>query len=143
MARVFIVDDDLAMDLLTESLRFRGHDAQRITSATEALDKLDDLVCADLIVLDIIMPWPEGRMATAIAGACTAGMEVLRDLRSRKKALPVVAYSATCDSTVIDAIKDDPHATFISKWEGRSLRELISFCCGKDSWVGGGLTGIA
>jgi CheY-like chemotaxis protein len=126
MARVFIVDDDLAMDILTESLRFRGHDAQRITSATDALDKVEELVCADLIVLDIIMPWPERRMATAIAGAGTAGMEVLRELRSRNRTVPVVAYSATRDAVIIDAIEDDPHARFISKWEGYSLRELIS-----------------
>jgi predicted nucleotide-binding protein len=126
VARIFIVDDDLAMDVLTDSLRFRGHDAQRIASATDALEELDAIVSAHLVVLDIIMPWPEGRTATALAGAPTAGMEVLREVRNRNKHLPVVAYSATQDATVIDAIEDDPDSSFVSKWEGHSLRELIA-----------------
>lgn len=126
MARVAIIDDDLAMDILTDGLHFRGHDAYRIATVADALREIERIVSADLVVLDIIMPWPQDRPATGLTGDRTAGMEVLRDIRRQSQNLPVIAYSATQDASVVDAIADDQYTSFVSKWEGRSVRELIS-----------------
>ncbi len=125
MSRIFIVDDDLAMDVLGDSLRFRGHQVERLHSATKALDRIDDLANADLVILDIIMAWPDGRLPIGLAGASTAGMEVLLEIRKRTTDLPIIAYSASQDAAIITAIGEDPHCRFISKWEGPSLKEII------------------
>jgi CheY-like chemotaxis protein len=126
MAHIFIIDDDAAMDVLSDSLRFRGHDVERISSTQTALDRINDLVKADVIILDIIMPWPDGRANTEPERASTAGMEVLLAIRKQTKTLPIMVYSATQDAAVFVAAEDIPHCYFISKWESYSLRELIS-----------------
>jgi len=125
MARIAVIDDDLAMDLLTDNLGFRGHDAYRISSASDAISEIERVLSADLVVLDIIMSWPEGRPLTGLAGAHTAGMEVLSEIRKVNRGLRVIAYSATQDAAVITALADDPCTSFLSKWETQSLRELV------------------
>jgi CheY-like chemotaxis protein len=52
MPNIFIVDDDLAMDVLAENLRYRGYKAERIPSAQKALDRIEDLAAAHLLILD-------------------------------------------------------------------------------------------
>lgn len=126
MACIVIIDDDLAMDTLTDSLRFRGHDAYRIATVAEALGEIERIVSADLVVLDIIMQWPQDRPTTGLTGNRTAGMEVLREIRRQRQNLPVIAYSATQDALVTDAIADDQKTLFLSKWESHSIRELIT-----------------
>ena len=126
MSRIFIVDDDLAMELLVENLHFRGHEIERLASAQEALDRVDDLTSAHLVILDIIMEWPDGCLANGLEGAATAGMEVLLEIRKRNKDLPVIVYSATQNPGVITAIENIPHCIFISKWEGPSIQDLIN-----------------
>jgi CheY-like chemotaxis protein len=122
---IAIIDDDLAMDLLTENLRFRGHDAYRIGSADDALRSIDRIVSADLVVLDIIMSWPDSLSTPSLSGARTAGMELLREIRTRRRDLPVLVYSATQDIGIKDALADDPHTSFSAKWGTPSLRDLI------------------
>lgn len=126
MSRIFFIDDDVAMDVLSDSLRFRGHEVERIASTQEALDRMDDLVSANVIILDIIMAWPDGRPTTGLERASTAGMEVLLEIRKRNATLPVIVFSATQDAAVATAADEIPNCSFISKWEGRSLRELNS-----------------
>lgn len=125
MASVVVIDDDLAMDLLSDSLRYRGHEAYRIPSADIALREIDKIVSADLVVLDIIMPWPEERTMSGLSGASTAGMEIFREIRKQSRDIPIIAYSASQDTAVIDTIGDDPHSAFISKWESHTLRQLV------------------
>src|SRR3989338_10876981 len=127
MAKIYIVDDDLAMETLCDGLRFRGHEVCRIASATEALKNLNSIINSNLLILDIIMSWPADWTSNGLNGNATAGMEVLRAVRQQNKNLPVLAYSATQDRTIIEAIEDDPHATFTSKWESPRLRELIAY----------------
>lgn len=124
MACIAIIDDDLAMDTLSDGLRFRGHDAYRISSVKEALCEIDRIVSADLVILDIIMSWPEQQKRIGLTGPHTAGMEVLQEVRKRNKNLPIIVYSAVQDNTVISAISDDPATSFISKWESPSIKEL-------------------
>jgi len=125
LAKIAIIDDDLAMEILTESLRYRGHDSERLASAAEALEQIDRLVSADLIVLDIIMPWPPSMERRELAGSRSSGMEILREIRARKKELPVIAFSVTQDAEVISALSDDKYTTFVSKWDAHSVRELV------------------
>jgi predicted nucleotide-binding protein len=125
VSRIFIIDDDLSMDVLGDSLRYRGHEVERIASAQKTLDRIGELTGADIIILDIIMAWPDGRIATGFAGPSTAGMEVLLEVRKRNVNLPVIVYSATQDSCIVEAIAEIPHCDFISKWEDRSLKQLI------------------
>ena len=60
MAKIVLIDDDYGSELLIENLGFRGHDAYRINSAVAALQKIDDIVKADLVILDVIMERPPG-----------------------------------------------------------------------------------
>jgi CheY-like chemotaxis protein len=126
MARIRIVDDDLSMNVLGDSLRFRGHEVERIPSANQALERIEEIANVDLVILDIIMAWPEGRPAIGLSTAPSAGMEILLEIRKRNTAVPILVYSATQDATVIDAIRECAKCSFISKWEGHSLRKLLS-----------------
>jgi predicted nucleotide-binding protein len=125
VSNIAVIDDDLAMDLLSDSLCLRGHEAYRIGSVTDALHDIERIMKADVVVLDIIMPWPKGRSCSGLRGPHTAGLEILQEIRKRKKDLPVIAYSATQDRTVIDVISDDANTVFLSKWEAHSIKELI------------------
>jgi CheY-like chemotaxis protein len=126
LTRILIVDDDVAMDVLADSLRFRGHEVERISSAKEVFDRLDELVGNDVVILDIIMAWPDAPATEGPDRASTVGMDVLIGLRKRSKTLPIVVYSATQDAAVIEAVREIPKCSFISKWESHSLREIIA-----------------
>jgi CheY-like chemotaxis protein len=126
MSRIFIVDDDLAMDVLTENLRYRGHEVERISSVQRALDRIDELVSANLLILDVIMAWPDSRPQTGIGGALTAGMEVLIEVQKRRTDLPVIVYSGTHDEAIATALQGLTNCSFISKWGGHKLQEFVA-----------------
>ncbi len=125
MSTIFIIDDDLAMDVLCESLHYRGNEIQRIGTVDEALTRIHELEKADLVVLDIIMPWPEGRSGSCLSGPATAGMEVLVELKKVRPDIPIIAYSATQDASVISSVVEYPNTHFLSKWETHSLKDLL------------------
>lgn len=125
MASIVIIDDDLSMDVLSDRLRFGGHDVQRLPSAVLALEEIEKVISADLVFLDIIMEYPPGFSRDGFSGAPTAGMQVLGEIRKRNRDLPVIVYSATQDNTIIDALSDYSHLKFLSKWESPSLRDLV------------------
>lgn len=126
MARIIIIDDDAAMELLADAFRYRGHEARRVSGTPQALTELDDITAADLIVLDILMPGPEPATSGATSALLTSGMRLLGEIRKQQPKLPVIALSATQDSGIIDALKDDPATVFISKWESHPIREIVS-----------------
>jgi predicted nucleotide-binding protein len=126
MARIAIIDDDMAMGILADSLRNRGHEILRIKSAAEALKQTDALATLDLVILDIIMPWPTARSRTDLAGNHNAGMEILRELRSQARALPILVYSATQDQSIVSALSDDSATEFVQKWGDLKLTEFIA-----------------
>ena len=125
LASIAIIDDDLAMDMLVNSFCLHGHDAYRIGSADEALLELDKIITADIVVLDIIMPWPSSRSVPSLSGAHTTGMEILKEIRHKNADLPVFVYSAIQDYAVIDSLTNAPNITFSAKWNGPPLRDLI------------------
>jgi len=114
------------MDVLTENLRYLGHEVERISSAQKALDRIDDLVSAQLIVLDVIMSWPESRPLPEIGGSSTAGMEIMIEVRKRRTDLPIIVYSGTQDAALKAALQRDSSCSFISKWGGHELKEFVA-----------------
>jgi len=126
VAKIIIIDDDLAMDLLVRGLYYRGHETKQISSLSEALDDLPALLAADLLILDIMMPSSDDTSGSFSDALHPSGMELLRKIRETDQDLPVVALSATQDATVIEALMEDPASTFISKWESHPIRELVT-----------------
>jgi two-component SAPR family response regulator len=55
MAKLVIVDDDYASEILLEHSVYLGDDARRLASVDEALQAVDAIVASDLLILDIIM----------------------------------------------------------------------------------------
>lgn len=125
MAKIILIDDDLAMDVLAENLRFRGHDTNRISSVSQAMSDIDEVARADLVILDVIMALPEQCEPDGLLGSRVGGMEVFRLLRSKHKTLPIIIYSAIRDQSIAEIAEDDPSAEFISKWDSHSVREIL------------------
>ena len=90
----------------------------------DALGAIDSILSSDILILDIIMPWPPELPKGLLEGSPTAGMEVFRQVRQKKRDFPVIVYSATQDYSLIGTLRDDPKTLFISKWDSHSLREL-------------------
>jgi CheY-like chemotaxis protein len=126
MANIVIVDDDMGMDVLTQFLQFRGHRVRRIATAAAALDSILDLTQADLIVLDVIMPWPPALPVGDMTGNHSAGMEVFKAARAVRADLPILCYSATQDGSVKNAIRMEVHSRFVSKFGSPSLEQLCT-----------------
>lgn len=126
MANIAIIDDDLSMNLMRDNLSNRGHNALWISSVDEALKKIDKLVSVDLIVLDIIMPWPKKVKKQGLEGDHNSGMVVYREIRSLKPNLPILVFSATQDDSIIDIFLQDPATTFMPKWDSPKVNDFIS-----------------
>ncbi len=126
MAKIAVVDDDLAMELLVDSLKYRGHKAFRVQSAAEAIARIEEICSSDLCILDVIMAWPENASASTTSSARSAGMKVFRQIRDIKPELPILAYSATQDADLVQVLVDDPYTTFMSKWSTPTLKEFVT-----------------
>ncbi|HEY3306774.1 MAG TPA: TIR domain-containing protein [Candidatus Binatia bacterium] len=126
MARITIIDDDFSIEILAENLRYFGHDVSRIASAKDALNALDSIVSSDLLVLDIIMERPPDMPGGDVSGGRTTGMSIFERIRQKRSDLPILAYSATSDRDVINALGNDRYTRFLSKWSTPSLKEIIA-----------------
>jgi CheY-like chemotaxis protein len=81
MKTILIVDDDESTRLMCErGLRSEGYATHAASSGREALQFMAENPAVDLIVLDIRMSPPDG-------------IEVLKQLRAQKVAIPVILYS--------------------------------------------------
>jgi len=123
MTKIVLIDDDYASEILLENLGFRGYDARRINSATTALQAIDDIVKADLVILDIIMERPSNE--SSISGDRTTGMGIFKALREKNVTLPVLVFSAINDKDLINALIHTPHTEFLSKWSAPSLKDIL------------------
>jgi predicted nucleotide-binding protein len=126
MAKIIVIDDDFAAEILIENLSYLGHDARRLRSMEEALAALDQIVMADLLILDIIMPRSENVSGVEISGGRTAGMAIFQAVRKRKADLPTIVHSATSDTDIVSALKRDKHTLFLPKWSMSSMQTLIA-----------------
>jgi len=92
--RVLLAEDDGEMcRLLADALRLEGYEVTETFDGLELLDLIDALrlevlddylLPVDLIISDIRMPW-------------VSGLEVLRELRQRDRATPVILITAFGD----------------------------------------------
>jgi DNA-binding NtrC family response regulator len=123
VSEIVIIDDDYSTELIVENLGFHGYSASRIGSFDLAIKSMDQITEADLVVLDIIMERPVD--SSSISGNRTTGMSLLRSIRERKPNLPVLVFSGTSDSEIIDALRRDPNTKFLSKWNAPSLKDLL------------------
>jgi predicted nucleotide-binding protein len=124
--KIVLVDDDYATEIIVENLGYHGYDARRISSYGEAIRSIDEVVGADLIILDIIMERPTVSEKVNISGDRTTGMALLHAIREQNPKVPVLVFSATNDRDIIDAIGRAQHTTFLSKWNTPSLKDLLS-----------------
>lgn len=125
MARIALIDDDYAAEVLVENLGFRGHDARRFRSASEALDSLNEIASTDLVVLDLIMEQPDGAVGVQVSGNRTTGMQILKAIRQKNQKIPVIVLSAINDPDVVAAVASIPNTQFLQKWSSGSLRDLV------------------
>lgn len=123
MPRITIVDDDFGMDALCDALKYRGCDVNRIATVEAARSQMTDLLASDLVVLDIILP--QSMTALNVLEAKTGGMQLHREIRERSREQRILAYTATNDAVVIDALRDDPNTVYLSKWEPPSLKDVL------------------
>jgi len=119
MLKVTIIDDDAALSSFADNLFYRGYGVSRFSSARDALDSIEAIVRNDLIVLDIFMELPDPDM-TGIYG----GMTIYREIRSRNARVPILVYTALQDRDLVDIIKSDKCAKFVSKYYSPSMSEI-------------------
>lgn len=127
MSKILIIDDDAAQELVAENLRFRGHDVQRFSSASQALDSLDEVLKNDLVILDILMDIPDSRkeqLGLLASGIRSVGMHIYSNIRSKNENIPIVVYSGCTDREIIEIIREDPHSIFLGKWSMPSHKEM-------------------
>ena len=126
MANIFFIDDDFASELTVDNLRQRGHEVFRVSSADEALADAGRIASSDLVVLDLIMPRAQEALTNVVDGARSTGMLVFRDLRRRRPDLPIIVFTANQDPALIEVIRADPHAKYVSRWSSPTFREFIA-----------------
>ena len=124
MPNIVLIDDDYAADIIVENLGYHGYSTRRIGSFKTALDSIDEIIKADLIILDIIMERPGS--AKGISGDRSSGMAVLEAIRQRNIKIPVLVFSATNDPDLISALHNAEHTAFQSKWNTPSLKDLLN-----------------
>ncbi len=124
MANIIIIDDDYTLEVLAENLTYRGHDAYRIKSASEALQDIRYILSADLIILDVIMEFPDYISGVNVSGGRTTGLVIYNKIREYNPDLPILAFSATEDEEIVKIFRDDYNSNFLSKWSIHSMKEI-------------------
>ncbi|MCD9188970.1 MAG: response regulator [Pyrinomonadaceae bacterium] len=94
---VMIVEDDrIVARLLSHTLSQRGFDVQVADNGRQAIESLDQIRPADLVLLDIMLPYADG-------------FEVLSQIRARKgwENVPIIMLtSKTQEPTVVRAFEN-------------------------------------
>lgn len=127
MAKILIIDDDAGQELLAESLRFRGHEVNRFSSASQAIDGLKEVLDNDIILLDILMDIPQDNKAQFgkfVGGIRSVGMHIYRLIRSKNEEIPIIVYSGANDVDNIQIINGDPYSRFLPKWRMPSPQDI-------------------
>ncbi len=124
MAKIIIIEDDPAIDILLDNFQYRGHDVIRFGSLLEADESIDIITNADIIILDIIMPRTSDDIIARSVDRY-AGMELYRKIRNINNRIPINVYSAIQDISIIQVLSDDTATTFISKWSTPSIKDIV------------------
>ena len=123
---IHIIDDDFAMEAIVDALSIQGLKAIRHTSIASAKQHLNDILQADVVVLDLMM-------TPLSASASPAGFSILSELRSRNLTIPVIVYSGCQDISIIDSVKRSPNTVFLSKITNSDSSDIIEFISSKIS----------
>ena len=129
MAKILIIDDDAGQELLAESLRFRGHEVNRFSSASQAIEGLREILNNDIIFLDILMDIPvddKEQSKNIVGGIRSVGMHIYRLIRSENKEIPIVVYSGATDVDNIQIVNKDPYSRFLPKWRMPTPQDISS-----------------
>lgn len=130
MAKIIIIDDDPAIDILSDNFRYRGHEVIRFGTLSEADESIDIIINADIIILDIIMPLTSDDIIARRVGRY-AGMELYRTIRKVNNRIPIIVYSAIQDIAIMQVLSDDAASTFICKWSTPSIKDIVGEVYGK------------
>lgn len=123
MAKVAIVDDDINLNLLAENFTYRGDEVAIFPSYKTAISNLPQVLSADLIILDVIMPWPDPADKGPLWHQL-AGMDIYKQIRSQDPQKPILVFSVISDYAIIEVINSDPCAHFLSKLDSPSLGQV-------------------
>jgi len=126
MAKISIIDDDAALEILAENLSFRGHEVRRYSSVEKALNFSDDILSSEIIILDIYMDVLLPQAEQLASRIRTSGMTVYKNIRSKNKDIPILVYSACQEKDTIEVINDDPNSRFLAKWTSPSMKDIAS-----------------
>lgn len=125
MPSIVLIDDDYASQILADTLRCRGFTVNRFGTALEAIEAIESIISADLVILDLIMERPEDDAILSIESGNITGISILQEIRTRNANVPVIVFSASTDSAVADALNGMPGTTFIPKWSSPSVKEFL------------------
>jgi len=95
-------DDELLRASVPTMLRMLGHRVETVDGGASALAWLDAGGRADLVLLDLNMPG-------------MGGLEVLRGIRERNAALPVLLATGYLEADVEEALAEDPLVRVLGK----------------------------
>ena len=123
MPRIQIIDDDAALAALAENLYYRGYDVDRLSSVAEALRLIDNILLHDLIILDVLMETPQP-VSAKLGPAARGGMTLYREIRTRNPKIPILIYTASQDQDIIEIVKGDACAKFLSKYYTPSMSDI-------------------
>jgi CheY-like chemotaxis protein len=123
MAKIIIIEDDPAIDILSDNFRYRGHEVIRFGTLSEADESIDTIINSDILFLDIIMPQTSDDITGSIDKS--AGMKLYRKIRKLNDRIPIIVYSATQDMTIMQILSEDLATTFISKWSTPSIIDIV------------------
>lgn len=113
--KVLLVDDDeMIRYSLRQTLETLGHQVTVVSGGEEALARLRDGLCPELVLLDINMPELDGS-------------QTLARIRGLLPALPVVLTTGRTDQTALDLARTYPHVTLLPKPFGtEALRRSLA-----------------
>ena len=82
-----------------------------------------------MVVLDLIMPRSVDVSPENTEGSRSSGMLVFRELRRLRSELPILVFTANQDAALIDVIKADPCARYISRWSSPTMQDFVATVC--------------
>jgi len=72
LSKIYIVDDDFAIEPVADYIRGKGHNVIRFKSAGDALNHLVEIADSDLAIIDIMMERPPGISEVSAAGGLSS-----------------------------------------------------------------------